>query len=206
MGLAEFVALAGQYGLWNAVAAVCVLASVMMLYAWSKTRNEVAKSGAAQDTVLTAAIGDLVKALSNGQTQAAQERSENLSTSKDMIGQMKGMTEMVTKSVLTSQSLSSHVHELSDMWKEEFPALKGDFQSVKTDLGAVKEKAGELQNSFTGALDARFEPVARLLNDVSTQVRDWDARQATYNNNILKSLDIILIYIKSVKPEETKVP
>lgn len=189
-----------QYGAVGVILFLAALALINSFRNRAATRDQTEKTSSDVIMVLAKSIEGLGQSIAKGDEIAARERNDNLLAIKEMTGRMQGMTEMSAKVVLSSQSISTHIHGLTDLWEKEFPVLK-------TELGDVKEKASTLQSSFTGALDLRFEPVARLLNDVSVQVRDWDARQATYNESILRALNEIRAYIQTtIKSEETPTP
>lgn len=172
-----------QYGAFGVICIFGALAWIDIKRSRAKAEDKVnttdaqtRKDEAASERGLTEAIVKLAGSIERGNEQARAERNENLSALKEMSGRMAGMTEVVTKSSLTSETL-------------------------KTDLADVKEKAA----SFYGAFDTRFEPVARLLNDVATLVRDWDSRFAARNEKVLSAVDAVLDYIKVLElktPEE----
>jgi hypothetical protein len=186
---------------WNQYGLLGVIIVVLVWIVWNRaaTKDHTDKTASNVSAVLAENIGRLGEAILKMSADATHERNDHLMAIKDMAGQVKGMQELTSKTSLSQSSVLTHIHGLTDMWEKEFPV-------IKTELGDVKEKATSFQSSFTGALDLRFEPVARLLNDVSVQVRDWDARQAAYNDSILKSLTAIHDYIKSLKTEETPTP
>lgn len=185
-----------QYGALGVLIFFAALTYINVYKNRAATQDQTEKTAANVSAVLAENIGHLGSAILKMSADTSHERNEHLMAIREMAGQVKGMQELTSKSSLASSATLTHIHGLTDMWEKEFPVLK-------TELGRVTEKATTLESVFTASLDARFEPVARLLTDVSALVRDWDERQIAQHRYILQSLEKILLYIEThIKPEE----
>lgn len=185
-----------QYG---AVGVILFLGALALINAYKNraaTQDQTQKTSSDVIMVLAKSIEGLGQSIAKGDEMAARERNDNLMAIKEMTGRMQGVIETTAKISLSSSAVLTHIHSLSDMWEKEFPVLK-------TELGSVRDKASSLESTFTASLDARFEPVARLLTDVSALVRDWDERQIAQHRFLLQSLEKILLFIEAhIKSEE----
>jgi hypothetical protein len=163
MGFAEFIALAGQHGLWNAVAAVCIVIATMTFYAWSKTRNDVTKSEANNTTVILGALVKLVDKLGTMDDQSRLERTQ-------MIGRMEGMTTAILqvdrRGEGVTKSLDGMVTTLDEfgMRIQNIPRIDSNVTEIKSVTAAIETNLGETINEQIG-------PVVAVLTSIDTGLK-----------------------------------
>jgi hypothetical protein len=184
MGFAEFLTLAGQYGLWNAVAAVCILFAGLIFYGWSKTRNEVTKSEASDARNLTGALVKLVDKLGTMDERGSIERSQTLLTIEKLAGRMEGMTTAILSSTQTADSVKKSVEGVVGTLDEfgtriqHLPRIDSNVIEIKSVTATLETNLGETLNDQIGPLVATLTGIE---NELKVLVNESAARDNRTN-------------------------
>jgi hypothetical protein len=188
MGFAEFLTLAGQYGLWNAVAAVCIVITALIFYGWFKTRNEVAKSEASDSRNLTGALVKLVDKLGTMDERGSNERSQTLLTIEKLAGRMEGMQAAILTSAQITDNSKKSVEGMVGTLDEfgariqHLPRIDATAVEIKTVVTTLETNLGEINDQIVPLV----EVLAGIEKELKALVRESADRDSRTNTTLME--------------------
>jgi len=229
MGLAEFLALAGQYGLWNAVAAVAALAIVLAFFTWSRTRNQVDRernqtrnavdkvdadarhkvdsSQAESFVTLVGALNKLVENNGRRDEQSSAISQQMLLAIKENSGITTGMMAAIVDTTKIATTTAATIERLGSSVGLQLYWLGGHIKHLPDILSNVLQISRimpALETNIEGIAD-QLQPVVTALRGIDTQLANIATESQIRDNRTNESLIELISLFQETKTDLMKI-